>query len=166
MLNRRCLQRKEGQKRKKKWSKAFSCLSSISQSQLRSLISLVVVVVVNNCTQPGKRTRSCSFSLAIHTFHTLNLQYIAMNKDNNKIAPWKQKEFFFLVIYASTFYVIIIRRSLQLSHGIFLFQISPPITCFCIYGLIDEHCVICFYFIYRCRSLQTTIRFTPGMAHT
>lgn len=39
-----------------------------------------------------------------------------MNKDNyKKSAPWKQKEFFFLVTYAFIFYVIIIRRSLAIT---------------------------------------------------
>jgi hypothetical protein len=47
------------------------------------------------------------------------------NKDNyngRKSGTWKQKELFFLVTYALVFYAIIIRRSLQISHGIFLFS--------------------------------------------
>ncbi|XP_015953609.1 membrane-bound O-acyltransferase gup1 [Arachis duranensis] len=54
----------------------------------------------------------------------------AANKENfkgSRIEPWKQKELYFLVTYAFVFYVIIIRRSLQLSHdyGKQLFGLRP-----------------------------------------
>ena len=46
-----------------------------------------------------------------------------VNKENfngSRSGHWKRKELFFLVTYAFVFYVIIIRRSLQLSHGMSL----------------------------------------------
>ncbi|PNX89457.1 membrane-bound O-acyltransferase family MBOAT protein, partial [Trifolium pratense] len=52
------------------------------------------------------------------------------NKDNyngRKYGTWKQKELFFLVTYVLVFYVIIIRRSLQISHDHYkkLFGLRP-----------------------------------------
>ncbi|CAI8601590.1 unnamed protein product [Vicia faba] len=50
-----------------------------------------------------------------------------MNKENYSGGSWKQKELFFLVTYVFVFYVIIIRRSLQLSHDHYtkLFGLRP-----------------------------------------
>lgn len=80
-----------------------------------------------------------------------------MNKENYSGRSWKQKELFFIVTYVLVFYVIIIRRSLQLSHGIFLIYDFPPVTCFCnyvfcwvfsygIFSLIGEQCIVYFVF--------------------
>lgn len=40
--------------------------------------------------------------------------------NGRKNGRWKQRELIFLITYAFVFYVIIIRRSLQLSNGISL----------------------------------------------
>lgn len=39
------------------------------------------------------------------------------HKSVMKSSSWKQKELVFLVLYAVVFYALVIRRSLQLSHG-------------------------------------------------
>ncbi|PKI73136.1 hypothetical protein CRG98_006478, partial [Punica granatum] len=41
---------------------------------------------------------------------------MAIRSNNKNVVSWKRRELPFLVLYAIAFYVIIIRRSLQLSH--------------------------------------------------
>lgn len=42
---------------------------------------------------------------------------MAIKSNNRTVISWKRRELPFLVLYAIAFYVVIISRSLQLSHG-------------------------------------------------
>ena len=95
-----------------------------------------------------------------------------VNKENfngSRRGQWKQKELFVLVTYAFVFYVVIIRRSLQLSHGIslipdyFLFSIILFLQLYFLLAILVS--IVCFGLDFH-RLLQTTIWSTSRMAHS